>query len=456
MVDASAADHTCQQETRREVSSECLPCDRVHDARGEMKAECERMAMCEVLKSSIVIANEIVDATVLKYAEVPYEGLRIDQLKGLVQRVRKAEFADWEGIISAPPLRQCSDYDERLFLQFNASVNIDQKLQKIIGFAHPDLMNNLKFGKVHLFADCTFSCVPNGFSQCLVVMAHDKSTSVYVPIFYVLLQSKKEETYKHALRLCAAAANDRLEVHNVTCDFEMGIINAMKDQFKKPVVGCEFHWKQAVRRKLLALQVPKENISDLMGPDGLIHLLTEIPIADIERKGIPYIRHRYNEGQHKPKFDAFWKYFVDTWMVKYNPEDWNVNASNSQTNETILNRTNNPLESFNRKLNGYFARRHPTMVQYVSGIRQISLEYSALLLNIRRGRARPPSHEEVTRHNIPPDYEAFASVASVVHSRYAKLNEFRFLENTTHYDSSTCMVYKVIKVECGWRKVGAR
>jgi hypothetical protein len=78
-------------------------------------------------------------------------------------------------------------------------------------------------------------------------MAHDKSTSMYnIPIFYVLMQSKQERAYKHAFRLCVAATDDNMEVINATCDFEKGMINALKDQFKKPIVGCEFHWKQAL------------------------------------------------------------------------------------------------------------------------------------------------------------------------------------------------------------------
>jgi hypothetical protein len=104
--------------------------------------------------------------------------MQTHQLKSLVQRTRRGEYADWEGVISSFPLANCDDLDERLFLQFNTSVNIDQKLQKLVGFGHPDLIHNLKYGPVHLFVDCTFSCVPKGFSQCLIMMAHDKSTSI--------------------------------------------------------------------------------------------------------------------------------------------------------------------------------------------------------------------------------------------------------------------------------------
>jgi hypothetical protein len=385
---------------------------------------------------------------------MPYEGLKKDQLKSLVQRTRRGEIADWEGLITSFPLVNCSDCDERLFLQFNVNVNIAQKMQKLIGFSHPDLIHNLKYGPVHLFVDCTFSCVPKGFSQCLVIMAHDKSTSTYVPIFYVLMQSKLEMAYKHALRMCVAATDDKMEITNATCDFERGIINALKAQFNKPIVGCIFHWKQALRRRLLEYNVGKDKISELVGQNGLINLLTVIPIAEIENKGIPYIRENFNEGLDKNKFDMFWKYFVATWMGQQNPEHWNIHkrCNDDFTPEDILNRTNNPLERFNRKLNGHFgAGGHPTMVQFVTGIRALSMEYADLLKNIRRGHSQPATHEEATVYSVPSDYAAFKSSTAVAKGRYAQLSEFRFLTNSCHYDPLDKMLYRITKVEW-WEK----
>lgn len=375
----------------------------------------------------------------------------------MVQRTRRGEFADWEGVISSYPLANCDDSDERMFLQFNINVNIGQKLQKMIGFGHPDLLHNLKYGPVHLYVDCTFSCVPKGFSQGLVIMAHDKSTSMYVPIFYVLMQSKMERAYKHAIRMCVAATDDSMEAINATCDFEKGIINALKDQFKKPIVGCEFHWKQAIRRKLLELNVTREKISELVDAKGLLNILmTVIPISDIEKKGIPYIRANFNEGLEEPKFDAFWNYFINTWMTQYNPEDWNIHRgrNNDLSVEEVLNRTNNPLERFNKKLNGIFPAKHPTMVQYVTGIRRMSQEYAVELGHIRRGHTRPPKHQNVTTHDIPDDYDAFMSDVTLTKSRYAQLNEHRFLETTCHYDPDDRMLYRIDKVDWWEKKKG--
>jgi hypothetical protein len=52
------------------------------------------------------------------------------------------------------------------------------------------------------------------------------------------------------------------------------------------IIGCNFHWKQAIRRKLLSFKIPRDIISELMGAHGLINILPLVPATDIELKGI--------------------------------------------------------------------------------------------------------------------------------------------------------------------------
>ena len=79
----------------------------------------------------------------------------------------------------------------------------------------------------------------------------------------------------------------------------------------------------------------------------------------VETKAIPYIRSVIEEGEYDKHFDAFWKYFIKTWMGLYDPAYWNVNAVvHADAAESLLqNRTNNPLERFNRKFNDAFPQR---------------------------------------------------------------------------------------------------
>ena len=72
----------------------------------------------------------------------------------------------------------------------------------------------------------------------------------------------------------------------------------------------------------------------------------------------------------------FWKYFSTTWLGLHGPHLWNISSvieSKVEDSESILiNRTNNPVERYNRTMNELLPTPHPTMVAFVSAIRQES------------------------------------------------------------------------------------
>jgi hypothetical protein len=119
------------------------------------------------------------------------------------------------------------------------------------------------------------------------------------------------------------------------------------------LAGCFFHWKQAVRKKLLGFNIPKHIVSEPMAEDGLMELLTIIDINEIVSKGTPYIRANcVHEVDYKDKFDLFWRYFVSTWLQRYDPQTWNIHHILGRERPiSIVNRTNNALERYNRELN---------------------------------------------------------------------------------------------------------
>ena len=135
-------------------------------------------------------------------------------------------------------------------------------------------------------------------------------------------------------------------------------------------------------------------------------ILTVIPIEEIIPKGIPYIRANFNERGNREKFDQFWTYFVNTWIRNYPPDLWNyTNTPNARDN--MVNRTNNPLERYNRTLNQAFPCAHPTMDHFVSTINKEARRYARLLLDIQRGHANPPTHAPVPTVVIPRAYHMF-------------------------------------------------
>ena len=232
---------------------------------------------------------------------------------------------------------------------------------------------------------------------------------MYVPIYYVLLQNKKETTYRHALQACISSSEGKMQATTYTSDFEHGIMASMKAEFPTGVaVGCLFHWKQAIRRKLLEFHIPKNLIRLLIGTDGIMNVLTVIPIEEIVTKGIPYCRCGFDESSHQVQFDSFWKYFISTWMVRYNPKVWNIHSFATDNSEfTLINRTNNPLERFNRKMNDSFPTPHPTMTSFVETIRKISDDYVTDLARIAKGTMAKPVHLPVTIYPIPESYLSY-------------------------------------------------
>ena len=95
-----------------------------------------------------------------------------------------------------------------------------------------------------------------------------------------------------------------------------------------------------------------------------------VPYDDIP-VGVAYIREKMNEGSLKDQFSRFWdKYYMKTWMRKSSHHtstglflftSWNMShlidengcvAVDDETGcDVLMNRTNNPLERFNRKMN---------------------------------------------------------------------------------------------------------
>ena len=89
---------------------------------------------------------------------------------------------------------------------------------------------------------------------------------------------------------------------------------------------------------------------------------------------------------------------------------WNIHAiiNDPDRVDDLLNRTNNPLERFNRELNMHFATAHPTMAQLVECLKTMSQKYVTRLGNIRLNQDVAPVHSHVPNiHPIPVDYATF-------------------------------------------------
>lgn len=245
--------------------------------------------------------------------------MTIDQLERLVRATRSQHFSSNEGIFRSPPMCFVGEDDHRFFLQNFTHTVIDDKLETFVCFAHPALITEAKNRALNVFIDATFKIVPSGYKQCLILMVYSASKDKYFPVFYILMTGKSYNCYFYALGLAIAASDFTLKAISVTCDFEKPLIKAVKSQFKEAtLIGCLFHWKQALVRKLKDLGIPDQVIYDLCNKKGPINLLTVEDPSLFESHVIPYIRESWEKNlPYKTKFDNFWTYFRQTWLTQY-------------------------------------------------------------------------------------------------------------------------------------------
>jgi len=252
---------------------------------------------------------------------------------------------------------------------------------RMLVFANPDLVPILRRRGVPLFIDATFRCVPHPFKQCLVVMGFDDETELYVPVLHILMENSSHWSYWHALHLAVVASGCRLSPSSITVDFESALISACREQFPEARLnGCLFHFKQAVRRRLVKLAISADEISRAMQPECL-DVLTLTSWEHIEQ-AIIALRERIGETDSS-KWDEFYYYFRATWLKKIPFDVWNISSA-KEMNVDIVNRTNNALECYNRVLGEKFSAAHPNVFSFIDTIREMSKLLVAKLSDKRR------------------------------------------------------------------------
>ena len=307
----------------------------------------------------------------------------------------------------------------QFFLQFNVTFpsSYSGKLERVLGYGNPTLFRCFG-GNQKVFIDGTFRIVPKPFYQCLIVMVFDNQTDAYVPVFYILLTSKKEKVYDKALQQMNDAVGDKINPSSVTCDYERGLHNSISRAFPKAIInGCLFHWKQAIRRKLADLKCDRWTI-DRFTPADSIETLTLIPPNEIESKGIPFVRSAIEtddlpQEEHE-RLEQFWKYFKRYWMSSPTfINSWNTNHHSKEKADDIK-RTNNGLERYNKTLKAIFADETPSLLTFITTIEKESFAQVAKLDCIRNGlvdqskkRRNNVCHDDNNRNKISKFYHEF-------------------------------------------------
>ncbi|OWZ18206.1 hypothetical protein PHMEG_0007745 [Phytophthora megakarya] len=378
------------------------------DVTNVMKDRVDTLAIEQVALPARAIRNDVRDAFYGTDNAQVVRGLSEPQVLRRVYQARSRHFSgDVHGAIEIPPLPTALNEAVSFFQFHHVTVNRENlsKPTRLIGWAHPSLLNLLRYNGPTIFVDGTFRCVPPGYKQCVIFMVHDRASGIFVPVYYVLSTSRSGDSFWDMVHFVVQSTDQQLEPAEVVCDFESALISAVQTQFPNAIIiGCLFHWKQALRRAMKRFLIAEEECSIAM-TRGVLDILTVIDHSLVER-GVKWVKReilRYQRREirqrcndvgieyFKAKWRGFWEYFQRTWLDQYDISVWNVAGLNNE----LVARTNNPLERFNREINNRFPRPRPSMATFVGVIKTISADYIQRLADVPRGRARRPQRERI-------------------------------------------------------------
>ncbi|RLN97867.1 hypothetical protein BBJ28_00001528 [Nothophytophthora sp. Chile5] len=230
----------------------------------------------------------------------------------------------------------------------------------------------MRYNGVALFIDATFKVTPKPLYQTLIAMVYDRARDLYLLCFYILTEAKDHWVHYHACQCIKVQCDQKCVPAVVVCDFE-GLCKSLFETTSQLLY----------RRLLVPLEANHSKEDDYSsypskpnqgrGGDKLIPSVANILYTKIDRVG------------HKTKWDQFWGYFTATWLKLYKPSCWNISAM-KESRVAIVNRTNNPLEAYNRALADRLGTIHPGMLTFVEAIELESVRYLSVLEDVRHQR----------------------------------------------------------------------
>ena len=102
--------------------------------------------------------------------------------------------------------------------------------------------------------------------------------------------------------------------------------------------------------------------------------------------------------------------YKNTWLKQYDSNDWNIHHIISDPVKLVelINRTNNPLERYNQKMNQWFTHGgRPSMIQFVDTIQALSQKSVDDLAKVMNSQYVPYTHARPTIYQVPDAYELF-------------------------------------------------
>ena len=168
---------------------------------------------------------------------------------------------------------------------------------------------------VELYADGTFQYAPRYFKQMYSFFIF--KDGYYIPIAHFLVQNKSKKTYKTCIELLVSACQkvgvdlkQSLIGGSIMMDFEISMINAIRENLGCKIRGCRFHlgqsWMKNIGKKGLAVTYTTKDSDDGKWLRGLFGL-SLVPALIVKNVFKKYCKTRRGKSANLKVFkDYIW------------------------------------------------------------------------------------------------------------------------------------------------------
>lgn len=273
-------------------------------------------------------------------------------------------------------------------LKVNCNGKINEDLYKTFSgnqFIHENIFEDEKYvvminenNLLHLMnsevwlADGTFHVAPKEYKQLYTI--HCRIFNDYFPVCYILLQDKKEATYKKAFERIYSLTLKRGPKIFI-CDFELGATNAFRSVFLECEIGyCLFHWGQSIWKS-----IQQKSLSSLYMKTPIFRNLIRIILSlPFEKESIIEEKYYMVKELVLKQFNSeytlsFFEYIEKIYIGRKNELKKPIFAiKNWCCHERFIRYqplTSNICEGWHRGLNDSFSSPHPEINYFINELR---------------------------------------------------------------------------------------
>ena len=201
------------------------------------------------------------------------------------------------------------------------------------------------------YVDGTFKLCRPPFTQLFTINAFVRQDdhAKQVPLLFVLMSSKRKHDYKKVLKKVLRMLPTTPSVEQVTADFETAVWGAFRKVLPEvQLLGCAFHWNQALWRKVQELGLQTAYMRD-RATNGYIRRLMALPFLPHETIAAT-LDNLKPEAITEP-LQQLVSYIEENWIrsTVWPPKCWSVFMQSI--------RTNNDIEGWHHGLNRRAAGR---------------------------------------------------------------------------------------------------